>query len=117
MTQQTLMPVVVMNMNMQLLRSAQWWQSSSAWAGCQLQLSRTTFKDSMTGNPSAPPAFVFDIDGVLVRGQKAIPSAVQAIKQVNVQQLRTIRCVPSCCNNQPLPTFKPCPLSHQLLYI
>lgn len=47
---------------------------------------------SATSSPSTPPletlvtdkfAFAFDIDGVLIRGGKVIPEAIEAMKQLN----------------------------------
>lgn len=34
------------------------------------------------GDPTGPPAFVFDIDGVLIRGKDVLPTAKKAMAQV-----------------------------------
>ncbi|KAG1677369.1 hypothetical protein FOA52_010748 [Chlamydomonas sp. UWO 241] len=34
------------------------------------------------GDPAGPPAFVFDIDGVLVRGRKVLPTASAAVRKL-----------------------------------
>lgn len=33
------------------------------------------FSSTSAGNPLGPPAFVFDIDGVLIRGRHTLPQA------------------------------------------
>ena len=33
-------------------------------------------------NPTAPPAFVFDIDGVLIRGKKVLEPALRAMQKL-----------------------------------
>jgi Haloacid dehalogenase-like hydrolase len=37
---------------------------------------------SQTGNPEGPPAFVFDIDGVLIRGGDVLPAAKRALAKL-----------------------------------
>lgn len=43
---------------------------------------RNIMTDVHHPNPHGPPAFVFDIDGVLVRGKHVLPQAVEAMKKV-----------------------------------
>lgn len=38
----------------------------------------------LPANPHGPPAFVFDIDGVLIRGRNVLPEAKQAAKKVRL---------------------------------
>ena len=37
---------------------------------------------SEAGNPNGPPAFVFDIDGVLIRGGDVLPAAKRALAKL-----------------------------------
>lgn len=56
----------------------QWIQT----AAISRRLQPLTTLSSDGGNPTGPPAFVFDIDGVLIRGKVVLPAAIQAMQQV-----------------------------------
>ena len=52
------------------------WSPQSCWGLQQIKMySSGTCGASGAGDPTGPPAFVFDIDGVLIRGSTVLPSA------------------------------------------
>lgn len=55
-----------------LLRQGQAHPAAAAAADCQQPVAVRLFSSAAAG---APPAFVFDIDGVLVQGRHVLPQA------------------------------------------
>lgn len=69
-----------------LLRRAIYGPAQCAVLSCQISSLVHTYVSTTVvdpaGNPSGPPAFVFDIDGVLIRGKNVIPAAKEAMSKV-----------------------------------
>jgi hypothetical protein len=51
-------------------------------AAALLGLARQFSSSAATANPLGPPAFVFDIDGVLIRGRHTLPQAKRALARL-----------------------------------
>ena len=66
-------------------------ETAAAMEMAKHRLAQTTSTDSALSTPGTPPetgvtdsyAFAFDIDGVLIRGGKPIPEAIEAMKVLN----------------------------------
>eukprot|EP00877_Chromochloris_zofingiensis_P014983 jgi/Chrzof1/9739/Cz04g14030.t1 len=69
-----------------LLRRAIYGPAQCAVLSCQISSLVHTYVSTTVvdpaGNPSGPPAFVFDIDGVLIRGKNVIPAAKEAMSKL-----------------------------------
>lgn len=69
-----------------------------------MDLARHQINRSSTSTPETPPetivtdkfAFAFDIDGVLIRGGKVIPEAIDAMKMLNGENEYGIKVYVNC---------------------